>query len=192
MTRISQDAAESNDRDNPRGFNKSTLRVIDFLGGDRHTGKCFCPCHPDGQRPSLQVSNGTKWPTVLHCFGKNSKEHDREIIEYLRARGVWSGLSPQQLAAGENKARTPADRRAYAHKVWKGVRRNQGEELAFLLKRYLRPRGIEEVPTTALVALPIAYGERDIMTSEPLRVCRRLQLLRRWSHEQADKQQVLA
>jgi len=159
MAKVSQRAAKSNDRDNPRGFNKSTLRIIDFLGGDRHSGKCFCPRHDDGQRPSLQVRNGDRWPTVVHCFGKGTKEHDREVVEYLRAKGVWSGLSPQQLAAGEKKAKTPEERRNYALKVWRGVKRNEGEKFAHLLKHYLRPRGIKEVPTTALCSLPYAYGQ---------------------------------
>ena len=58
--------------DNPRQFNAATLAVIDFLDGDRRTGKCFCPLHNDGRRPSLQVGNGDRVLTVVHCFGVNT------------------------------------------------------------------------------------------------------------------------
>jgi hypothetical protein len=50
--------------------------------------------------------------------------------------------------------------------------------------------GIEIGKTIRLKSFATAV--LDGLRCEPLRVCRRLQLLRRWSHEQADKQQVLA
>jgi hypothetical protein len=45
---------------------------------------------------------------------------------------------------------------------------------------------------TSITSLEPLKGLTTLRNLEPLRVCRRLQLLRRWSHEQADKQQVLA
>jgi hypothetical protein len=83
-------------------FNPAALEVIDFLGGDRSTGMCFCPCHDDGEKPSLQVNNGDKVPIVLHCFGNGTKEHDLEVIAYLQANKKWptsSALSRDQSSS---------------------------------------------------------------------------------------------
>ena len=66
------------------GFNPAALKTIDFLNGDVTTGKCFCPCHDDGQKPSLQVNNGDKVPVVIHCWGINTKKHDLEVIAHAR------------------------------------------------------------------------------------------------------------
>jgi D5 N terminal like/Family of unknown function (DUF5906)/Toprim domain len=165
MRNIVQRDAYDNSRsrqtaDNPKGFNAATLQIIDFLGGDRSTGKCFCPCHDDGERPSLQVGNGNKVLTIVHCFGEGTKQHDREVIRYLRGKGVLGGLSQNQLDKVE-QARTPEDRRKYALRIWEDTKRNRGREKAYLLKNYLTPRAIKEVPDTALLALPIAYTEDD-------------------------------
>lgn len=87
--------------DNLKGFNAAALTVIDFLDGDRATGKCFCPCHDDGAKPSLQVNNGNIVPVVVHCFGIGTKEHNLEVIAHLKAHGAWptsDALSPQELS----------------------------------------------------------------------------------------------
>src|SRR5215510_12971115 len=134
--------------DNPRGFNAATLMVIDFLDGDRSSGKCLCPCQDDGTKPSLQVANGNKVLTVVHCFGRGSRQHDLEVIDYLRAHGAWptsNALSQKQRSEQAGQRRTPEDRRRYALKIWKDVGNNRGRELASLLQDYLKPRHIKRV-----------------------------------------------
>jgi hypothetical protein len=151
--------------DNPKGFNSTTLAVIDFLNGDRRTGACLCPCHDDGQNPSLQVSDGDKVKTVIHCFGRDSKEHDLEVVNHLRQNGVLptsNSLSHEKLSERVELDRSPEHRRRYAQNLWRALRINNAREhLMPLLQYYLHGRGIKEVPATARITMPQVFLKCD-------------------------------
>jgi hypothetical protein len=145
--------------DNPKGFNAAVLVAIDFLGGDRRTGMCKCPCHDDGRNPSLQISNGDKHPIVLHCFGIGTKEHDLEVIRHLQANGAWptsdklTGINATPAAEAK---RSPDQRRRYARWIWNGLLHNGGAELNHLLREYVcGKRCLAQLPYQARVALPL-------------------------------------
>ena len=141
--------------DNPKGFNAAVLAIIDFLGGDRRTGMCRCPIHDDSN-PSLSVSNGDKVRVVLHCFGC---KRDPEIIDYLRRNNAWPSsehFSTEQAAATNDEKRAPDERRQYALNIYNAVKNSYGPRLGklLLLKHYFEPRGLAEVPSTAMIIMP--------------------------------------
>jgi len=114
--------------DNPKGFNAAVLAIIDFLGGDRRTGMCRCPIHDDSN-PSLSVSNGDK---------------------------VRVHFSTEQAAATNDEKRAPDERRQYALNIYNAVKNSYGPRLGklLLLKHYFEPRGLAEVPSTAMIIMP--------------------------------------
>jgi hypothetical protein len=141
-----------------KGFSKATLRVIEALDGDIETGKCFCPIHDDGSKPSLHVSNGDRQPVVLHCFG-GGELHNDKIIEWLKAKGAWPSsthLQPEHTASTQQKSKKK--KRNYAVKIWNDLIKSNGQGFAPVLKQYLQPRGIKRVPTTAMMVMPVGYS----------------------------------
>ena len=141
-------------RDNPKGFNAAVLTVIDFLGGDRSTGKCRCPIHDDGQNPSLSVNNGDRVPVVVHCFGC---KRDREIVNYLHSQGVWpssSKFTGTQATAAADESHSPEDRRRYALSMYKALVHGLGREMAGLLQDYMQARALKRVPPQAMITMP--------------------------------------
>src|SRR5438874_509580 len=101
---------------NPKGFTAAALQIIEALDGDITTGKCFCPVHGDGQKPSLQVSNGERVPVVVHCFGGGG-DHDEEVITKLREMGLWptsTNLSSSKSSNAAEKKRSVNEKRRYA------------------------------------------------------------------------------
>jgi hypothetical protein len=144
-------------------LNAAALKVVEALGGDPHSGKCFCPVHDDGQNPSLQVSNGTKHPVVIHCFG-GGRDHDKEVVDKLRQMGVWptsSRLEGDAATPAADQARSEKERRNYALGIWNDLTRCRGDYYASVLEFYLKARGITEVPSAAMFTMPLSWLEGE-------------------------------
>jgi phage/plasmid primase-like uncharacterized protein len=93
------------------------IRIIDGLGGDRHSGMCLCPAHDD-TKPSLHVSecNGS---ALFKCFAGCSQE---AVINVLKASGLWSKSKPsgsrvQQRYDEESEREQRAEREQVSKEV---------------------------------------------------------------------------
>jgi hypothetical protein len=156
----------------PKQFTKAALRIIEFLGGDPKSGKCMCPCHPDGSKPSLSIGSGDRQPVLVRCFGRNDRQHDLEIIDYLRTKGVWptaDGLSGDAATPAAEQRRSPDERRDYACRIWRDLERTSGRDLADDLLDYMAARGLDRVPDTAMMTMPRTMWGRGSVERERLR-----------------------
>jgi hypothetical protein len=81
-------------------FNAAVLKIISALGGDPKTGRCLCPCHDDGENPSLEICNGDRAPVVLHCHGRKSAfsgDTNRGDRHGVCDRWTQAGILPKRM-----------------------------------------------------------------------------------------------
>jgi Toprim domain len=154
-------------------FNAAVLKIISALDGDPNTGRCLCPCHDDGENPSLEIRNGDRVPVILHCHGRNDRSHDLEIIEYLNGKGVWPGsseLEDTDASVAADKARNPDERRQYALDIRDQLEEGNGFKMAQIaLADYFLGRGLNMVPATVMFALPVHMLGRETRDDAVLR-----------------------
>ena len=146
-------------------FNAAALAIIDAVGGDPHTGE-HCPCPVCGHN-SLSVKNGDRVLVVVYCH-LCGKEGGPAIIAKLREMGVWqtnAKLEAKEFTAQQR--RSAQERRNYAVSIWNELCRSGARTRTMLLRDYLQGRGINTVPSTALVTLPLAYEGSEICSSSP-------------------------
>jgi hypothetical protein len=148
----------------PKQLTQAALRIIEALGGDPKSGKCFCPCHDDGSKPSLSVGSGDSQPVIIKCFGKDDRAHDLQIIDYLKAKGLWpssEGLTGDAATPAAEERRSPDERRQYAERIWEDLERSGGRQWAEYLADYMAARGLDRVPDTAMLSVPRGLLSRD-------------------------------
>jgi len=89
--------------------------IANALGGKANSKggyRCFCPAHDDRHHPNLDIDIGDGGKLLVHCTAGCSQP---ELIEALRARGLWSSGKPlgeaEKQQAVERIARRKAARR---------------------------------------------------------------------------------
>jgi putative DNA primase/helicase len=131
----------------------AVMYLIRALGGNERSGMCQCPAHDD-DTPSLQVSAGYKVPVVLHCHARCTFP---QIVAALAHKNLWPVPGTKRVHAAP-QFRSEEERRRYAVRILDDTLRNQGREQAVFLETYFKRRGIEQVPVTALLAMPYKFG----------------------------------
>lgn len=125
------------------------LRIIKALGGNVHSGMCFCPAHNNTNTPALHVSN-RDGKVLLKCHAGCSQE---AVIDALRAKGLWreSPKSPprQPCQNEEEEAREQRTKRAKAAKEakarWRAAE-NAPSDHPYCVRKGVRPDGLRMEP----------------------------------------------
>jgi len=80
---------------------ESIARGLDKPRRYGHSWMACCPAHDD-RNPSLTITDGDDGKTLVHCFSGCSQQ---DVIEALRARGLWPDATPQQRYKAEQRER---------------------------------------------------------------------------------------
>jgi putative DNA primase/helicase len=143
------------------------VQLIRALGGDetKREKQALCPAHDDHE-PSLSIGPGRTRAVLLKCWAGCSQD---KVIATLRDMRLWP--VPGVVTPGQAPRYTEDERRRYALDIVRSTRRNRGAENARLLAEYFKGRGIDTVPLTAMLALPIQYASGPLwLPREPAMV----------------------
>jgi putative DNA primase/helicase len=126
------------------------------LGGrwHGHYGTAKCPAHDD-QEPSLSVRDGERAP-LLTCHAGCDRH---TIVDELRRSGLWVSEPPQGRSKPVKPRRSEAETRRYALAIWRSCRPIAGTPA----ERYLRGRGIREIPPSLRYHPRLKHLETGLM-----------------------------
>lgn len=154
-------------RGNPATPLDRAVWLVEKLGGtsSSRVGMCCCPAHDD-ENPSLEVSLSEFTEKGQPLFTCRAGCEQRAVVAAMRARGAWPipGTLPHISDTVRIEYRTPKERRQYALRIYKSVKRQRWD--MELMQDYFRRRRIKKIPRNAWLTIPWArMSTRDQLLS---------------------------